>query len=99
MITEITTGVYDLTLAEMNGGRYRVFLFDHETPTLVDAGLGATTDAVADRLDELGVEPERLVVTHGDPDHAGGVAALADRYDLETWVPDGVAVDGRENES
>ncbi|WP_232701649.1 MBL fold metallo-hydrolase [Halobacterium wangiae] len=96
MRTEITTDVYDLTLAEVNGGRYRVFLFDDETPTLVDAGLEDTTDAVVEHLDELGVEPERLVVTHGDPDHAGGVATLADHYDLETWVPDGVPVDGHD---
>lgn len=96
MITETATDVYDLTLAEINGGRYRVFLFDGPTPTLVDAGLEDTTDAVADRLEELGVDPERLVVTHGDPDHAGGVATLADSYDLETWVPEGVDVDGHD---
>lgn len=37
MIDEIATDVYDLTIAELNGGRYRVFLFDGETPILVDA--------------------------------------------------------------
>lgn len=36
MIEEIAPSVYDLTIAEMNGGRYRVFLFDSETSTLVD---------------------------------------------------------------
>lgn len=72
MIPEIATDVYDLTLAELNGGRYRVFLFDGTTPTLVDAGLGDTTDAVVERLDELDVQPERLVVTHGDSDHRFG---------------------------
>lgn len=91
MIDEITTDVYDLTIAELNDGRYRVFLFDGNTPTLVDAGLGDTTDVVVDRLTELGVEPERLVITHGDPDHIGGFSELADYYELETWVPDGVS--------
>lgn len=90
MIEEITTDVYDLTIAQLNGGRYRVFLFDGETPTLVDAGLPDTTGVVVDRLEELGIEPERLIVTHGDPDHAGGLPGLADRYDLETWVPEGM---------
>lgn len=91
MIDKITTDVYDLTIAELNDGRYRVFLFDGDTPTLVDAGLGDTTDVVVDRLTELGVEPERLVITHGDPDHIGGFSELADYYELETWVPDGVS--------
>ncbi|QLG64169.1 MBL fold metallo-hydrolase [Halorarum salinum] len=95
MIEEIAPDVYDLTLTELNGGRYRVFLFDGDVPTLVDAGLEDTTDAAAERLDELGVEPERLVVTHGDPDHVGGLATLAERYDLETWVPEGTDIDGR----
>ncbi len=90
MIEEIITDVYDPTIAQPNDGRYRVFLFDGETPTLVDAGLPDTTDVIVDRLDELGIEPERLIVTHGDPDHAGGLPGLADRYDLETWVPEGM---------
>lgn len=94
MIEEITTDVYDLTIAERNCGRYRVFLFDGETPTLVDAGLESTTAAVLDRVADVGVEPERLVITHGDPDHVGGAAVLAAEYDLETWVPEGLAVEG-----
>lgn len=94
MIEEIAPQVYDLTIAELNGGRYRVFLFDGETPTLVDAGLANTTDVVEDRLVELEVEPERLLITHGDPDHVGGLPALADQYDLETWIPEELGVDG-----
>ncbi|WP_435147813.1 MBL fold metallo-hydrolase [Halobaculum sp. P14] len=92
MISEVTDGVYDLTATELNGGRYRVFLFDGETPTLVDAAFEDTVDVVADDLAELGVDPERLVVTHGDGDHVGGLAALADRFDLETWAPEGTDV-------
>lgn len=87
MITEVADGAYDLTVAERNGGRYRVFLFDWETPTLVDAGFEDTTDVVAERVREVGAEPERLVLTHGDADHVGGFASLAERYDAETWVP------------
>ena len=94
MITEITSGVYDLTVAEVNSGRYRVFLFDGETPTLVDAGLPDTVDTVADRLDEIAIEPERLVITHGDPDHVRGLGGLAERYGLRTWVPEGLEVEG-----
>ncbi|WP_193570296.1 MULTISPECIES: MBL fold metallo-hydrolase [Halorussus] len=93
MIDEIATDVYDLTLAERNGGRYRAFLFDGETPALVDAGLPDTVDVLADRLDELGVDPERLIITHGDGDHVGGLPGLVERYDVETWVPEGLALD------
>lgn len=96
MITEPATDVYDVTLAELNGGRYRVFVFDSDVPTLVDAGLEGTTDAVAEALTDLGIEPERLVVTHGDGDHVGGLPGLVERYDLETWLPDGLDVEGHE---
>ncbi len=88
MHTEIIDGVYDITCRlEESGKRYRVFLFAEETPTLVDTGLDATTDAVTEAIDDIGIEPERLIVTHGDGDHIGGFDTLADEYGLETWVP------------
>lgn len=96
VITELATDVYDVTIAESNGGRYRVFVFDGDAVTLVDAGFEGTTDAVADALAELGVEPERLVVTHGDGDHVGGLPGLVERYDLETWLPEGVDAGGHD---
>jgi glyoxylase-like metal-dependent hydrolase (beta-lactamase superfamily II) len=95
-IAEVAPDVYDLTVREQGGGRYRVFLFDGETPTLVDAAFGDTVGVVADRLADLDVVPERLVVTHGDGDHVGGVAGLAERYDLETWLPEGVDLEDHE---
>jgi len=90
MHSEVTDDVYDLTVRERGDARYRVFLVDGDVPTLVDAAFADSTDVVADRLAALGVEPERLVITHGDPDHVGGLAGLAERYDLETWVPAGL---------
>ena len=38
-------------------------------------------------LNELGVEPERILVTHGHLDHVGGVAALAAELDLPVEGP------------
>jgi glyoxylase-like metal-dependent hydrolase (beta-lactamase superfamily II) len=94
MYTEIADGVYDVTCRDEEGGkRYRVFFFTDGTPTLVDAGLEDTVDAVTRAVADIGVEPERLVVTHGDGDHIGGFDALASTYDLETWVPEQTATE------
>lgn len=79
-------GVYDLTL-ETDPARYRAFLFDRERPTLVDCGLERTAETLLTRLDDLGIAPEVLVLTHADHDHAGGYDAVVDRYDPETYVP------------
>lgn len=92
-VTEIAPNVYDITVKEAEDARWRVFCIDGETPTLVDAGFEDTVDTVAAALDSLGITPERIVITHGDPDHVGGLAGLVERFDLETWVPEGVDVD------
>lgn len=86
-ITEVAPDVYDLTLAQ-DPARYRAFLFDWDTPTLVDTGLAETSETLLDRLDTLGIAPERLVITHADHDHVGGFDAVVDRYDPETHVPE-----------
>lgn len=93
MPTELVDGVYDITCREDDGKRYRVFLFTGDTPTLLDAGLADTTEAVFDGVAEVGVEPERLIITHGDGDHVGGFDAMVDRYALETWVPEQTDLD------
>lgn len=90
MASELKPGVYDLTTRrEDDGRRYRVYLFDGEVPTLVDAGHEGTGDVVADQLAELGVEPRRLLVTHDHGDHVGGLDELADRFELEVCAPAG----------
>lgn len=91
MPEEILPDVYDITVMEGEGRRFRVFLFDGPTPTLVDTGLEATTEALFDGLDEVGVEPERVVVTHGDGDHVGGLAAVVDRFAPDVFVPEQTA--------
>lgn len=93
MAAEIADGVFDITCLAQENRRIRVYLFDHESPTLVDAGLPDTTDAMIEGIEETGVTPERLVITHGDPDHVGGFDAIVDRYDVTTWVPEGADLD------
>ena len=93
MPREIVTGVYDITCRVEGGKRYRVFLFAGETPTLLDAGFADTAEAVFDGVADVGVDPERLIVTHGDGDHVGGFDAMVDRYGVETWVPEGTDLD------
>lgn len=89
MATEVVDGVFDITSKlEESGKRYRVFLFTEGTPTLIDAGLEESVDNVIDEIDEIGVTPERLVITHGDGDHVGGFDALVEEYDPETWMPE-----------
>jgi len=85
-IEEVVDDVYDLTLAR-EPARYRAYLFDWTVPTLVDCGLPDTAGTLLDRLETLGIAPERLVITHADHDHVGGFDAVVDRYDPETWVP------------
>jgi hydroxyacylglutathione hydrolase len=93
MPTQLVPDVYDITVSDEGNGRYRVFLVDGDIPTLVDAGLADTGDALADGVDEVGITPERLIVTHGDPDHIGGLDAVVEQYDLETYVPEQTTVD------
>lgn len=89
MPTEIVPDVYDITVRQDDTGRrYRAFLVDDDVPTLFDAGFEETVDALIDGLDELDVSPDRLVITHGDPDHIGGYEAVCETYDLETYVPE-----------
>lgn len=92
MVTEILPGVYDVTCAETETGRIRAFVFDDGT--LVDCGLADTADALLEGIDETGVEVERLVVTHADPDHVGGFDAVVRELWVETFVPEGATVHG-----
>lgn len=94
MPREIVPDVYDLTcLDEQDGKRYRAFLFTDGTPTLFDTGLERTTDVLLDEIDDVGVVPERLVITHDDGDHVGGFDTVVDQYDVETLVPAGLHLD------
>ena len=84
-------GVHDITARATDGRRYRAYLFEDDVPTLFDTGFEDTPEQVFEQIDDIGVEPERVIVTHQDPDHTGGFAAVIERYRPETWVPAGDA--------
>jgi glyoxylase-like metal-dependent hydrolase (beta-lactamase superfamily II) len=85
---EIVPDVYDVTVRRQWGRRYRCYLVDGDVPTLVDTCHDEDDPKAMlfEGLDELGVTPERFVLTHGDSDHVGGFDAVVDRYGVETWV-------------
>ena len=86
MVDELLPDVFDITVRQTDR-RIRAYLVLAEVPLLIDAGFEDSVDALFAGIDEVGTEPERLVITHGDPDHVDGYDAVVDRYDLETWVP------------
>lgn len=55
--------------------------------TLVDTGWPDTTDELLAALDDAGIEPDRVFVTHDGHDHFGGLDAVMERFDPELVVP------------
>lgn len=87
-VVERVDGIYDITCVEREAGRIRAFLVDADTPTLFDAGLPDTTDALLAGIESTGVTPEQVVVTHADGDHVGGVDAVCEEYDCAPYLPE-----------
>lgn len=92
-VTDLADGVYDVTCADTQYGRIRAYVVDGDEPILFDCGVPDGVDALLAGIDETGVTPEHLVVTHADFDHAGGFDAVVDAYDLTTHVPEGADLD------
>lgn len=88
MPVEIVDGVYDITCVQRETGRIRAFLTDDGT--LFDAGYEDTIESLRQGIEETAIEPDRLVVTHADPDHIGGASAIAKTYNLDVFLPHGV---------
>lgn len=90
MVRELAPDVYELPVTDDDPDRtVRAYLFDDaDGSTLVDAGLESTTDALFAGLDELGASPDRVIVTHYDGDHVGGLPAVAERFNPTVYLPE-----------
>jgi hydroxyacylglutathione hydrolase len=87
-VSEVVEGVYDITCIEMeDGGRIRAFLFDGDVPTLIDTGLPRSAETLLAGIDAINVTPDHLIITHADTDHIGGIDAVAEHYNVETYYP------------
>lgn len=88
---ELVLGVRDTQLCGVsrNGQPMYVsaFVVEGERTTLVDTGWPDTTDELLAALDDEGVTPERVFITHNGHDHFGGLDAVMDRYRPELVVP------------
>lgn len=65
------------------------YLLDGEGLTLIDAGAIGSFPSLVDGITHAGFRPrdiERVIVTHGHPDHDGAVAQLVGEADTEVWA-------------
>lgn len=78
MVTELADGVVQLTPMPLVNV---VAVRGADGWTLVDAGVPATAQRLVEMLGSLGIgrgDVERIVLTHGHADHAGGAATVRD---------------------
>src|SRR5690242_7587937 len=66
----------------------RVYLVEAERLVLVDTGTRRAGPKIAAELAREAAKPELIVLTHGDPDHAGGADHLRERLEVEVWAPE-----------
>jgi glyoxylase-like metal-dependent hydrolase (beta-lactamase superfamily II) len=82
---EVAPGVHQLRMVGADS-----FVIVDERLTLIDAGMGGSRRMLERQLRELGHslgELQRIICTHGHPDHIGGVNELVrDRDDVEVLI-------------
>lgn len=62
-------------------------LWDEEAKRASIIDPGGDAERIVDVLGELGLTAERILLTHGHIDHAGGAAALAEALSVPIWGP------------
>lgn len=92
MATNIADGVWWFDLGMVNA-----YLVDDGAVTLVDAGTPGRADDLRDELDEAGYDPgavDRVLITHFDVDHVGGLDSLGLDAPIHAMEPDASQLDG-----
>lgn len=85
MATELSPGVWRFALRGVNA----YLIEDDGGPTLVDAGTPMDVDTLRTGLAEAGYEPSeigRVLLTHYDLDHVGGLAGLTPALDAPVYA-------------
>ncbi|RNJ26240.1 MBL fold metallo-hydrolase [Halosegnis longus] len=89
MATEPIDGVHELLCRGEPDAYDRIRAYLTDDGTLVDTGLPDTTETLLAEIEETGIVPERVVITHMHGDHSGGIAAVLDSYDADLALPVG----------
>jgi glyoxylase-like metal-dependent hydrolase (beta-lactamase superfamily II) len=85
MVRELSPGVWQFELRGVNA----YLIEDEDGPTLVDAGTPMDVDDLRTGLAEAGYEPgdvARVLLTHYDLDHVGGLAGLTPELDAPVYA-------------
>lgn len=80
---------FDLVCLNLFMGMYPVkcyLLTCRETRKTALIDTGGNPGAVIRKAKELGIRPEKILLTHAHPDHAGGLDVLDREYGCPTWI-------------
>jgi glyoxylase-like metal-dependent hydrolase (beta-lactamase superfamily II) len=65
-----------------------IMVLDGDAPVVVDCGTGKMNEHIVERIEQVmeGREVDRIVLTHGHFDHAGGAAGMSSRLDAPVYI-------------